>query len=121
MTDIISKIKFKREYPFCFNEYLKNKGLGFISFNAAIDDLLFRFGLGVVLQQVFSETDKFLGYTSYIKVYQAYSQKFVNPIADVKVIEDYKKFKSSEKAQKQTTICALDLLEDNLRMNLILK
>jgi hypothetical protein len=111
----MNNVKLQKEYPYCYEEFVKLRGQDYVSFNAAIDNLLITFGIGVVVVRVVSETEKFLGFTSYLKIYP---QNQVNRESeDIKVIEDYKKFKSSSKAEQETTTYALNFLEEYLRLH----
>ena len=104
---------FKAEYPNCYTEYLKIHGDTYHSFNSAIDSLLFSFGIGIVLIPVYSaKSDQLMGYKSIIKYYP--DNKLKVKSADTVYIEDYKKFKTPEKANIATTIQALNVLEDAL-------
>jgi hypothetical protein len=82
------------------------------SFDLALDSLLIGFGIGIVLMQVFSKSDKFLGYKSYIKYYPQNSLNLES--GQTLYVEDYKKFRVAEKVTKVTTIKALDILEYQL-------
>jgi len=108
--DIISLKNFRTQYPHCFQEYQKMKGETYNSLNSALDSLLFKFGIGIVLQQEYSKSDKFLGHMSYIRYYPF--NKIGEQSTDIRYIEDYKKFKIADKATKITTIKALEILED---------
>lgn len=108
--DIISLKNFRTQYPHCFQEYQKMKGDTFNTLNSALDSLLFNFGIGIVVQPVYSNNDKFLGNVSSIKIYPF--NKIGEQSSENKYIEDYKKFKIAEKATKVTTLKALEILED---------
>lgn len=104
--------KFMAEYPKSYKAYA-SLGIEYPSINSAIDALLCHFGLGFLVFPIYHETlDKVLGYNSIIKIYPTNS--FNLDIEDRVIIEDYKKFKSREKAEKETHICALNFLEDKL-------
>lgn len=104
--------KFMEEYPNTYKAY-ESLGIKYPSINSAVDALLSYFGLGFLVIPVYHETlDKILGYYSKIKVYP--TNKFNLDSSDVVVIEDYRKFESREKAEKETIICALNFLEEKL-------
>jgi len=104
--------KFMAEYPKSYKAYI-SLGIEYPSINSAIDALLCRYGLGFSVFPIYHETsDKVLGYNSKIKIYPTNS--FNLDIEDRVIIEDYKRFKSREKAEKETFICALNFLEDKL-------
>ncbi len=104
--------KFMEEYPNSYKAY-ESLGKEYPSINSAVDALLCYFGLGFLVFPVYHETlDKILGYNSKIKVYP--TNKFELESIDITVIEDYKKFKSREKAEKETIIYALNFLEEKL-------
>jgi hypothetical protein len=104
--------KFMAEYPKSYKAY-ESLGIEYPSINSAVDALLCYFGLGFLVLPIYHETlDKILGFNSKIKVYPM--NKFNLDCGDIVVIEDYKKFKSREKAEKETLICALNFLERKL-------
>jgi hypothetical protein len=104
--------KFMAEYPNSYKAYV-SLCIEYPSIYSAVDALLCYFGLGFLVFPVYHETlDKILGYNSKIKVYP--TNKFDLDSSDIVVIEDYKKFKSREKAEKETIICALNFLEEKL-------
>jgi hypothetical protein len=112
LKDMITIKKFMVEYPNSYKAYV-SLGIEYSSINSAVDALLFNFGLGFQVLPIFHETlDKILGFNSKIKVYPM--NKFNLDCGDIVVIEDYKKFKSREKAEKETLICALNFLERKL-------
>jgi len=107
--------KFMAEYPKSYKAYA-SLGMEYPSINSAIDALLCHFGLGFLVFPIYHETlDKVLGYNSKIKIYPTNS--FNLDVEDRVIIEDYKKFKSREKAEKETFICALNFLEDKLSLH----
>ena len=85
-------------------------GETYTNLNSALDSLLFKFGIGIVLQQVYSDNEKFIGYKSFIKFYP--QNKIGEECGQIRYIEDSKKFKVAEKATKATMIKALEILED---------
>lgn len=109
---MITVKKFMEEYPKSYKAYLV-LGREYPSVNSAVDALLCHFGLGFLVDSVYHEIyDKILGFRSKIKVYPI--NEFGLESCDIVVIEDYKKFKSREKAEKETIICALNFLEEKL-------
>lgn len=108
--NFLSLKNFRTQYPHCFQEYQKMQGDTYKSLNSALDSLLFKFGIGIVLQQEYSKSDKFLGYKSYIRFYPF--NKIGEQSIDIKYIEDSRKFKIEAKATKATTLKALEILED---------
>ena len=104
--------KFMAEYPKSYKAY-ESLGIEYPSINSAVDALLCHFGLGFLVYPIFHDKlDKVLGYNSKIKIYPTNS--FNLDAEDRVIIEDYKKFKSREKAEKETLICALNFLEEKL-------
>jgi len=112
--NFIQPKEFSKNYPNCYTEYMKLNGDSHKSLNHALDSLLFHFGIGVVLLQVYSKFEKFLGYRSFIKFYPG--NKVMEESREICYIEDYKKFKIAEKANKITTLRALDILESKLSL-----
>jgi hypothetical protein len=107
--------KFMAEYPKSYKAY-ESLGIEYPSINSAIDALLCRFGLGFSVFPIYHETsDKVLGYNSKIKIYPTNS--FNLDIEDRLIIEDYKRFKSREKAEKETFIGVLNFLEEKLSLH----
>lgn len=117
MVDLIYKTKFKNEYPFCYKEYIKIEGNLFKSLNSALDSLLFKFGIDIIVSPIYSEKDVLLGHTSSIKLYP--QNKLNKKSEEIQIIENYRKFKSNNKAQKETLTYALKLLEEHLRISII--
>ncbi|MBI5539080.1 MAG: hypothetical protein HY951_03410 [Bacteroidia bacterium] len=117
-SEIMSLNKFKRIYPNCYREYMKIEGDDYSNLNFGIDSLLFSFRIGINIVPVYSdEPKKLLGYRSYIKYY--INNKLNIPSGEVSFIEDYAKYKTAEKAEKKTIICALKMIEEKLRLEVI--
>ncbi len=104
--------KLEQEYPLCFDEFMKLKGNEFRNVNSAIDNLLVSFGVGVITVPVVSDNEKLLGYKTMIRIYPANSLELKSE--DIDFIEDFKKFKSSKRAEEVTVKEALKMLERNL-------
>ncbi len=104
--------KFMAEYPKSYKAYT-SLGIEYPSINSAMEELFCYFGLGILVFPIYHATlDKVLGYNSKIKIYPMNS--FNLDAGDRVIIEDYKKFKTREKAEKETFVCALNFLEDKL-------
>ena len=111
MIDVISISKLKNDFPYCYKEFNKIRCIN-------IDSLLNSFGISIILNPInCAKTNKLLGYCSSIRIRP--DNKMRKPSSEYIVIEDYKKFKTQIKAEKETVISALEVLENNLRMRII--
>lgn len=112
----ISRAKFKKEYPKCFEEFLKFDGDRYLEINTAMDSFIFHIGIGIITPLITDKSgEKILGYKSIVKFYpQNKCRK--NP-DEYYYIEDYKRYKAAWRAYKATLIHVLDNLEDLLLMS----
>jgi hypothetical protein len=116
--DVITITKFKREYPKSFAKFIEIDGDKSVSINLGIDSLLFHFGITIITQTVYdSNTSKILGHESFIKILPTNILKLESQTQ--RFIQDYKKFKNYDKAEKATILYALNLLEEALSLRSI--
>lgn len=109
--DYISRNKLKKDYPKCFENFLKFNGDSYYNFNTAIDSFLYSFGIGIITPFITDKTgERILGYQSILKYYPDNKCGFTP--GEHYYIEDYKKFKTAFKAMKATIIHSLDILEE---------
>lgn len=94
---------------------MKYGGDNYKTFDGAIDSLLYHYGLSLIISPIYSVDDtKVLGHISKIKIHP--QNPFGMEIEQFDVIEDYKRFKSREKAYEETLRQAFNYLEEKLHM-----
>jgi hypothetical protein len=112
MRNTLSRTKLQKEYPKCFKEYLRIHGDEYLDFMYSVDVLLFNFGIKIIVNRIDSMKKKTLGYTSIIEFTE---NNKLNRLSEAIVeIEDYRKYKSYDKARTATFISALNMLEEML-------
>ena len=113
--EIISLNNLEKQYPNCYNEFVKISGKKFISVNLAIDSLLFHFGITlIVIPIINSKNNLTMGPETFIR-YLPGNILNMDPL-DEQYIQDFKKYKDYDKAEKATSLRALDILEDSLAL-----
>lgn len=111
---MFTKAMLKKQFPYCFTAYKNYGGDNYKTFAIAIDSLLCNYGLSIIVSPVYSGDDvKVLGHISKIKIHS--ENPFGIEIEQFNVIEDYKKFKSQEKANEETLRQAFNYLEEKLQ------
>jgi hypothetical protein len=113
MNSSITISKLRKDYPLCYAELMKQGAGGFSDIYSALDSILHRFGIGVLAHPIHSDrTGKLIGHTSTLKIYPD------NPIkrdaCELTCIEDFRKFKTLDKAKKVSFMAGLDMLEEYL-------
>jgi hypothetical protein len=113
MGTTLSKNTLQTSYPLCYKEYTKLSDNSFLSLISAIESLLFKFKIGVVIIPIHHQkSEVLLGHASHIKIYP--QCPFNLEETEITIIQDFKKFKSFSKTQKVSFLSALDFLEDKL-------